>query len=169
MHWSLVRPDERCAARAIRQVGGEFSLDGRLPFKSHISYLWVRETCIDDDVFLGLGHLPQLNAAELGYTKLTDRGIARIRDFPNLNYVFLWGTRITDRSVDTLIQMPWLRLVNVSHTDITKHGFDRLRESLGNCLVSHVEFGTMFQDADAPESYAAWIDSGEPCDEPKSR
>jgi len=107
-----------------------------------------------------LGHLPRLNIAELGYTKITDRGIAKLRDFPNLGYVFLWGTRITDRSVDTLVQMPWLRLVNVSHTDMTKHGFDRLRQSLDNCLVSHIEFGTMFQDTDAPESYAAWIDSG---------
>ena len=169
MHWSLVRRDERRAARMIRRVGGEFTLDGWFPFKSHISYFWVRETSIDDDALLDLGNLPRLKAAELGYTKLTDRGIARIRDFPNLEYVFLWGTRITDRSVETLIQMPWLRLINVSHTNITRRGFDRLRESLDNCLVSHLEFGTMFREMEAPESYAAWIDSGEPSDEPKSR
>lgn len=162
MHWSLVRTDERCAAQAIRRVGGEFSLDGKLPFASRISYFWVRETCIDDNTLLALGHLPRLNAAELGYTKLSDRGIAKIREFSNLSYVFLWGTRITDRSVDTLIQMPWLRLVNVSHTDITRHGFDTLCKSLSNCLVSHIEFGTIFRDTDSPESYSEWLNSGEP-------
>lgn len=161
MHWSLVRPDERPAARTIRRVGGEFILDGSLPFKSHISSFWVRETSIQDDDLLNLRPLPRLNAAELGYTKLTDRGIAKICDYPNLEYVFLWGTRITDRTIDALIKMPWLRLVSVSYTQVTKHGFDTLRESLENCLVSHTEFGTVFRDFNAPDSYSAWIDSGE--------
>ena len=161
MHWSIVRPDERSAARMIRRLGGWFMLDGPLPFESNISSFWVRETGIEDDDLLNLGQLPELNAAELGYTQLTDRGIARIRDYQSLEYVFLWGTRITDRAIGTLIQMPWLRLVNVSHTQITRGGFDKLRESLANCLVSHTEFGTMFRDTAAPESYSAWLETGD--------
>lgn len=161
MHWSLVRPDERPAARTIRRVGGKFMLEGSLPFKSHISSVWARETGIQDGDMLNLGHLPRLNGAELGYTELTDRGIARICDYPNLEYVFLWGTRITDRTIETLTKMPWLRLVNVSHTQVTRHGFDTLRESLENCLVSHTEFGTVFREFNAPDSYSAWIESGE--------
>ena len=169
MHWSIVRSDERSAARTIRRVGGWFTLDGSLPFKSHISSFWVRETGIEDDDLLDLGDLPRLNAIELGYTQLTDRGVAKIRDYQNLEYVFLWGTRITDRTIETLIQMPWLRLVNVSHTQITKDGFDTLRESLANCLVSHTEFGTMFRDRGTPDSYSAWLEIGEPSDQPKRK
>jgi hypothetical protein len=169
MHWSLVRPDERCAARLIQQVGGSFTLAGPWPFVSHINSLWVRETSIQDDQLVSLGELSDLEGAELGYTNLSDGGITGLPRYRRLKYIFLWGTRITDTSLETLTQMPWLRLVNVSQTAITHGGFKTLCTLLPNCLISHTEFGVCFRNSTGPEARGAWARSGEQRDAQESR
>lgn len=160
MHWSLTRTDERQAARSIKHLGGRFCLDGPWPFRSRIMSMRLRETSVLDEHIAELGELTGLKTADLGYTKLTDRGVGFLPRYRSLQYIFLWGTRITDQSIESLIRMPWIRLVNVSATGITRAGFNRLRKSLPIALVSHQQFGVYFHDAVAPEAYGVWMDCG---------
>src|SRR5262245_54656798 len=93
MHWVFARADERKACRIVSRCGGFCTFGGSMPFLTHVHALWVRDTPISDDDIASLGPLPQLQAAELGYSGLTDRAAASLLNYPSLKYVFLWGTK----------------------------------------------------------------------------
>jgi hypothetical protein len=162
MHWRFARPDERRACRIVSKCGGFCTFGGPIPFVSHVHALWVRDTPVTDNDISSLGPLPELKAAELGYSRVADRGAAWLLHYPSLEYVFLWGTKITDATVSVLAQMSWLRMLNVSDTCVTRRGFDELNQELPTCLVSHSEFGTFFRGIPAPlgsDTYLAWLKS----------
>jgi hypothetical protein len=162
MHWLFARPDERRACRVVSKCGGFCTFGGRIPFVSRVHSLCVRDTPVTDNDISWLGPLPELEAAELGYSGLTDRGAASLLTYPSLKYVFLWGTKITDATVSVLVKLSWLRMLNVSDTCVTRRGFDELKQALPKCLVSHSEFGTFFRGIAAPlgsDGYLAWLKS----------
>jgi hypothetical protein len=162
MHWLFARPDERRACRIVSKCGGFCTFGGPIPFVSHVRSLWVRDTPVTDTDISSFGPLPELKAAELGYSGVADRGAASLLNYPSLEYVFLWGTKITDATVSVLAQMSWLQMLNVSDTCVTRRGFGELKQALPKCLLIHSEFGTFFRGVAAPlrsDVYLAWLKS----------
>ena len=49
MHWLFTRPEERNACRRVKRLGGSFVVFGCIPFTSHVTSVYLRETTVVDD------------------------------------------------------------------------------------------------------------------------
>lgn len=79
----------------------------------------------------GIEHLAKVQSLEhlvLRGSKVTDEGVSRlVTGLPRLRSLSLARTKITDASVDRLAALPRLEQLDVSDTQITRTGLSRLR------------------------------------------
>jgi Leucine-rich repeat (LRR) protein len=82
----------------------------------------------------GLKHLAplrdNLNVLSLSGTKITDDGLASLKDFSRLEYLFLNDTEITDNGLEQLKSFANLRRVDLQGTAVTEAGAESYRKTL---------------------------------------
>ena len=162
MKWIIAHPEERDASRAIASAGGWCGRDSWAPFVSRVVSISLRDTKASDLLLDSFPALPSLTSMELGYTQISDSGIAALTRHPQLHYLFLWGNDITDGCLDSLMRIP-LFMLNVESTRISLDGCKRLSECLPECLVCHSRTEILFRGKmNSDEPYREWLerDSG---------
>ncbi len=71
-----------------------------------------------------------LNVLSLSGTKISDGGLASLKDFNRLEYLFLNDTSITDEGLKHLKSIPNLRRVDLERTAVTTPAIDDFRKTL---------------------------------------
>lgn len=114
---------------------------GRLP--NLLSLDLARSAVTNDSLtYLRFGRIRWLN---LNYTRIGDRGLARLSTMPNLAHLFIDGTRITDRGLAHLAQIPTLEKITLVGTSVSDAGLAHL-DNLKSLRSLHLQ-GTAVTDA----------------------
>ena len=81
---------------------------------------------ITDDALKHIAGLTKLEELDLYGVKLTDRGIAHLKDLKEMRKLILLGAPITDESIPVLAGMTHLRELNLYRSRITNAGLAKL-------------------------------------------
>jgi hypothetical protein len=89
-----------------------------------------------DEAMALLRSFPALRKLDLSHSKVSDAGLARLKDKPDLEVLLLVDTRITDEGVSHVGTLKKLTELDLSSTSITDQGVEHLKgltrlESLG--------------------------------------
>ena len=68
-----------------------------------------------------------LRTLDLTDTRITDQGVARLRELRKLQILNLYGTRVTEESADSLATMPGLTEVLFPNTEAGSRARKRLK------------------------------------------
>ena len=109
---------------------------------SGLQICYLGGTKIDDD---GIANLKGATCECLGLenTKLTDAGLAYLKDLPRLNRILLNGTQVSDKGLVHLEQIKRLTLISLLGTKVTKKGVENLKKALPDCDIVHDFDGTV--------------------------
>jgi internalin A len=122
---------EQRAIAVIRRVGGKVTLDKQAPSRPVVAVdLAGRE--VTDDALAALKDLPSLRRLNLGFTRVTDGGIERLKGCVRLEVLLLFGCfQVTDMGVAHLKALTRLRHLDLSHTNVTDKGLEQLHGLVG--------------------------------------
>lgn len=125
---------EKEALAAIEKLGGEpvhVGLDATQPvFKVEFS---GKPKFSDDDLKKAVPHLkelPDLRELQLGFTKVTDKGLAHLKDLKHLKGLGLAGTAVTDKGLEQLKGLTELESLNLMATKVTDAGVADLKKAI---------------------------------------
>ncbi len=103
----------------------------------NIEELVLFQANVGDDDLEYVAALPQLRSLGLGYTHVTDAGVARLRGVSSLEVIDLEGTAITGRCVRDVCEMKQLTWLNVERTQLSSTDVAKIKEALPKCDVVH--------------------------------
>ena len=113
-------PDEREAVDRLEELGARYTLNeqGRL--------VWLRLDAVEagDEALALAGQFPELESLSSEFcepyrSRITDRGLAHLRQAPRLTDLELHGEKITDNGVANLAGLARLEKLKLGETDIT--------------------------------------------------
>ena len=81
------------------------------------------------------GRVTSLKQLGLGGTKITDAGLAHLRDLPDLAGLTLNNTGVTDESVEHLRRLTGLQELGLQDTKVSADGVARLKTALPRCTI----------------------------------
>lgn len=130
---------------------------------SHLGFLGLRRSDVNDEALTALEYLPPLEALVLADTavggddgmkqviklnrlthldlqgsRITDRGLRDLASLPRLKDVSLGYSRITDDGIKHLQRFPSLRSVNLQYTRITDRGVEHLSQ-IGTLIAINLQ------------------------------
>jgi hypothetical protein len=114
-----------------------------------LRYLDLRLTKISDDGVARLKNLRQLQTLNLFRTRLGDKGLAQLKKLTDLRTLLIGGTRVTDAGLVHLRRFSKLRKLSLFQTPVSDNGIAELKQmsSLEVVLIS----GSMITAAGAEE------------------
>lgn len=97
---------------------------------SKLEHLGIDGSDVTDEGLTTL-QLPHLKSLSIGWTSVTDAGVASLIKQTSLEDLNLQKTKVTDACIDSLLKMPNLRVVNLDSTAITDAGLGKLQGKNG--------------------------------------
>ena len=96
--------------------------------KFKIKALDLNSCSFDDHELRRLQSVDAIDTLVLGYTKLTDAGLAHLKGHPSLKTLSITGTQLTDAAFDTLEHLPALERLGIgSNVKFTAQAWPRLK------------------------------------------
>jgi Leucine-rich repeat (LRR) protein len=129
--WVVPREQQRRAAAAIEELGGDVGFLGKSPLRSWllqsyfdeiVSVNFLDNTQVTDD---GLAHLENLTALQevwLDNTRITDAALAHFEGLSALQRLYLRGAHISDAGLAHLQDLTGLEELWLDNTQVTDAG-----------------------------------------------
>lgn len=95
-----------------------------------LDHLGIDGSNVTDEGLANL-QLPHLRSLSIGWTSVTDAGVASLTKQTSLEVLNLQNTKVTDACVDSLLKMPNLRSINIEDTAITDAGLAKFQGKTG--------------------------------------
>jgi uncharacterized protein (TIGR03067 family) len=119
------RPEGKPARRTDSYRTAEPSLVagylGRLPEPTTVV---LNDIAMDDSIFECLSNIHGLVRLSLRSTRVTDAGIAELKNERNLKYLDLSGTKITAAGIPTVASIPFLEVLNLNAIRLTSEDLE---------------------------------------------
>jgi hypothetical protein len=134
------RGEEGEAAAALQKLGGvpvRAGLDSTRPV---VKVEFNRPGFTDAGLKVAIAHLkelPSLRALTLGFTGVTDAGLADLAGLPDLEDLGLAQTAVTDAGLAHLKHLKKLRTLDLDRTKVTERGVRDLQKFLPDLKVTH--------------------------------
>jgi serine/threonine protein kinase/Leucine-rich repeat (LRR) protein len=112
----------------------------------------------NDDCLTHLKALPQLTELTVGFSQVSNAGLARLSVLPNLVTLSLRGTPVGDAGVEHLKALTKLTSLFLPETKVTAAGIDGLKKALPQCKI--VWDGGVIEPSAAPDAdrkAAEWV------------
>ncbi len=93
--------DQAKAIAEIEKLGGKVTVDEKSPGKPVIG-VDLEFTKVTDAGLARIKDLPQLQSLNLSGTKVTDVGLEHLKGLTRLQTLYLWGTHVTDAEMEHL-------------------------------------------------------------------
>jgi hypothetical protein len=106
------------------QIGDDDLRD--LPHAAQLTYLTLGGTRVTDAGLAHLKELPRVQWIDLHQTRVTDGGMAHLAKLASLRQLDLTGTRVTDAGLEHLLELSELRVLMVGATPITDAGLKHI-------------------------------------------
>lgn len=90
------------------------------PIASNIVELEIGFSDVTDEGLAAVANMSNLEKLYLQKTSVTDEGIQHLEGLTRLRYLNLYGTQVTDDALDTLVDLPLLKSLFVWETEISK-------------------------------------------------
>lgn len=90
------------------------------PIANNIVELEIGFSDVTDEGLAAVANMPNLEKLYLQKTLVTDEGIQHLEGLTRLRYLNLYGTQVTDDALDTLVDLPRLKSLFVWETEISK-------------------------------------------------
>ena len=98
------------------------------PIANNIVELEIGFSDITDRGLAAVANMPNLEKLYLQKTSITDEGIQHLESLIRLRYLNLYGTQVTDDALDALVDLPRLKSLFVWETQISKSAADDFQE-----------------------------------------
>ncbi len=118
-----------CNAGTLGTNFGDAQLARLAPLGTNIRWLDLGGTRISDDGLARVASMPNLTRLHLEKTGVTDAGLISLTNLPNLEYLNLYGTIVTDAGLETLRGMPKLKQVYLWQTKVSPDGVKAFTEA----------------------------------------
>lgn len=112
-----------CPSWADDRILGFFTHPGRFP---KVTGLSIDGSKITDEGLAGLKNYPLVAMLNLDSPTITDQGVLRLSEIPTLSFLRLNATRITDKGLSYLTKLPDLAYLELKTTQITDEGLKHL-------------------------------------------
>jgi len=112
-----------CPSWADDEILGFFTHPGRFP---KVTGLSIYGSKITDEGLAGLKNFPKVASLNLESKSITDKGIRHLCRVPTFSFLRLNATRITDKGVSYLTDLPDLSFLELKTTQITDDGLEHL-------------------------------------------
>lgn len=112
-----------CPAWSDDEILGFFTHPGRFP---KVTGLSIYGSKITDEGLAGLKNFPNVASLNLESKSITDKGIRHLCKAPTFSFLRLNATRITDKGVSYLTDLPNLFFLELKTTQITDDGLKHL-------------------------------------------
>lgn len=101
------------------------------PLVNDIVDLSMARSPITDETLMLCAQMPNLQRLDVRKTKITDQGVAQLRQSKTLRELILAQNQLGQGTVDSLLEMPGLTKVYLWNSGISQEGIERLRASSG--------------------------------------
>jgi hypothetical protein len=131
-------PKQQHAFDQIRGFHGKFDVDEQSPDRAVIRVDLRYYEVSDDEVAKfakALRAFPRLTTLEFKSTKITDAGLAHLKDLPQLRVLSLENAAVTDAGLAPLKDLTYLEALNVKGTKVTDAGVQELQRILPRMKV----------------------------------
>ena len=98
------------------------------PIANNIVELEIGFSDVTDEGLAAVANMPNLEKLYLQKTLVTDEGIQHLEGLTRLRYLNLYGTQVTDDALDTLVDLPRLKSLFVWETEISKSAAEDFQE-----------------------------------------
>lgn len=98
------------------------------PIATNIIELEIGFSDVTDDGLAAVANMPNLEKLYLQKTSVTDEGIAHVAGLTQLRYLNLYGTQVTDDALDILVDLPNLKSLFVWETQVSKSAAEDFQE-----------------------------------------
>jgi len=115
---------------------GDSHLDLLAPLAQQVTWLNLAKTKISDAGLAKLKNLKNLNRLHLEQTAVGDAGVARLSGADNLEYLNLYGTKVSDAGLKHLQGLKNLKKVFAWQTQVTQAGAESLRKAKEGLYVN---------------------------------
>jgi hypothetical protein len=112
-----------CPSWADNKVIDFFTHPGRFP---KVTGLSIYGSKITDEGLAGLKNFPLIGSLNLESSSITDQGVLHLSKIPTFSFLRLNATRITDKGVSYLKDLPNLSFLELKTTQITDDGLEYL-------------------------------------------
>lgn len=119
----------------LGEAVGDEQLGLLAPIAPELEWLNLGRTKVTDAGLAKLQGLKNLKRLYLDRTGITDAGVANISGLAQLEYLNLYGSKVGDGSVDHLKKLSGLKKLYVWQTGISSNGVAALRAALPNAMV----------------------------------
>ena len=121
--------------RAVADQIGDSHLELLKPVAKQVYWLGLARTKVTDSGLAHLKDLVNLNRLHLENTAVTDAGLAHLGGLTNLEYLNLYGTKVTDAGLIHLARLEKLQSLYLWQTGVTDKGVETLQKLLPNCKI----------------------------------
>lgn len=104
---------------------------------TQLEWLNLADTKVTDAGLANLKDLKHLTRLHLEKTDIGDAGLAHLEGLANLEYLNLYGTKVTDKGLASIAKLPNLKKVYLWQTQVTDAAADAFRESHAKLMVDN--------------------------------
>jgi hypothetical protein len=130
------KPDQVQVIAEIKRLGGKVTRDKESPGEPAIT-VDLSESKVTDAGLANLKELPQLQSLNLRGTRVTDAGLVNLKGLTNLHELDLSETKVTDAGLANLKGLSTLRELDLTDTRVSDEGVMMLKQALPNCWIEH--------------------------------
>ncbi len=98
------------------------------PIATNIVELEIGFSDVTDDGLAAVANMPNLEKLYLQKTSITDDGLIHVANLSRLRYLNLYGTQVTDDALEHLVDLPRLKSLFVWETQISKSAANAFQE-----------------------------------------